>query len=231
MVAAAVLALAAAAPCAAQDARVVVAHSPQAVTGRVEAVAGERFTLAVEHAKPGIGFGERIEVVRAGLAPVHVGDLVGLALRPDGARWRAGRCDGYPSARLSQAIEGHDPCPAPRVACASPTPALRGSHATTTCAPAAGIAWSSGSREARAGGVVHARRDRPRRGGRWSCGRRLWVRRPRGVCGAARRLLHHRGEAALGWRGRWRSSSAAGEPLRRMVASGAPGPKSDHDGR
>jgi hypothetical protein len=47
MVAAAVLALAAAAPCAPQDARDVVARSAQAVTGRVEAVAGSRFTLAV----------------------------------------------------------------------------------------------------------------------------------------------------------------------------------------
>jgi hypothetical protein len=27
----------------------------------------------------------------------------------------ATRCDGFPSARFSQAIEGHDPCPAPRV--------------------------------------------------------------------------------------------------------------------
>jgi hypothetical protein len=81
MVAAAVLALAAGAPCAPQDARDVVARSAQAVTGRVEAVAGSRFTIAVEHAKPGIAFGERIEVVRDGLGAVRVGALVGLALR------------------------------------------------------------------------------------------------------------------------------------------------------
>jgi hypothetical protein len=115
MVAAVVLGLAAAAPCPVQDARDVVAQGRQAATGRVVALAGARFTLDVEQARPSIGFGKAITVVRAGLAPVRVGDLVGVVLRPEGDHWIARRCDGFPSARLSKAIQGRDPCPAPRV--------------------------------------------------------------------------------------------------------------------
>jgi hypothetical protein len=115
MLAAVALTLAVVAPCPPQDAGEIVARGPQSVTGRVAAVAGARFTLVVEQARPGLGFGKEIEVLRAGLAQVRVGDLIGLALRPDGERWVAGRCDLIPSARLSKAIQGRDPCPAPRV--------------------------------------------------------------------------------------------------------------------
>jgi len=52
--------------------------------GRVVAFAGVRFMVAVEHSKPGIDFGDRIEVLRDGLAPVRVGALAGLALRREG---------------------------------------------------------------------------------------------------------------------------------------------------
>jgi hypothetical protein len=109
------LVVVAAVACPSEDARAVVARSDQAVTGRVVAVAGARFTVAVEHSKPGIGFGERVVVVRDGAAAVRMGELVGVALRRRGDQWIAGRCALFPSARFSRAIEGHDPCPAPRI--------------------------------------------------------------------------------------------------------------------
>jgi hypothetical protein len=109
------LVVVAAVACPIEDARAVVARSDQAVTGHVVAAARDRFTVEVEHSKPGIGFGERVVVVRDGAASVRVGDLVGVVLRPRGSTWVAGRCDMYASARLSRAIEGHDPCPAPRI--------------------------------------------------------------------------------------------------------------------
>jgi hypothetical protein len=104
-----------AASCPSEDARTVVARSDQAVTGRVVAVAENRFTVAVEHSKPGIGFGERIVVVRDGAAAVRAGELVGAALHRSRGTWVAGRCDLFPSARFSLAIDGHDPCPPPRI--------------------------------------------------------------------------------------------------------------------
>ena len=48
-------------------------------------------------------------------------------------------------------------------------------------------------------------------------------RRPRRVCGAARRLQHHRGEAALGRRDRGRSSSVGGELPGTVLTCVAPG--------
>jgi hypothetical protein len=49
-------------------------------------------------------------------------------------------------------------------------------------------------------------------------------------CGAAQRLLNHRGGAAVGRPDRGRSSSVVGELRRTMVDCGAPGPKSDPGG-
>ncbi len=105
--------------CANRDAREMLAEAGQGMNGRVIAKNDTYLTVVAESAYANsIKFDETVRVYGPRLEAVVQG-RIGVVLRRDGDRWRAGRCDIVPGWRMANALHGHEPCPAPRVGIAA----------------------------------------------------------------------------------------------------------------
>lgn len=103
-------------PCAPRDARTMLREAGQGLNGGVIEIREDRLVIEAESSyDPGtIDFGDRVTVFGPNLPAVRRG-RIGIAVRRDGTRWRATRCDVIPAARMANALSGREPCPAPAV--------------------------------------------------------------------------------------------------------------------
>ena len=102
--------------CPARDVRAMLQSAGQGINGRVIALHATYITVVAEsrYDPTSIRFDETVRVYGPSLPGVVQG-RIGIALRRDGNRWRAGRCDVVPGWRMANALAGKAPCPKPGI--------------------------------------------------------------------------------------------------------------------